>query len=544
MEDDRVKKILLGALSGAVIVGAVLFFVFIKDDRKEETEGERTVSADTELINEQNSIERVIRKTYNQRNYDLHNPLVIPDPYDATPLTALVKFETAEPLKVTVTVKGKTEATNIVKTFDGYQTNHNIPVLGLYPDYDNTVVIEGKSKDGTVTKKELTISTEALPDDFLNTEFIESSPAKMEDGLTFLIPSSESPYAVDSNGDIRWYSTFPNSHVFKRLENNNLLYLTEKSDKYNLMLEMDMLGQVANEYLVTVSNYDGWGIIHHDALELPNGNILATTHDGSKYIEDSLIEIDRKTGELVDQLSMRDIMPEDFYQEYDGPSAKVGDWFHQNSIWYLEDEGDLLTTSRHQSLLMEMSYPEGKIEWILAAHEGWPDDYQKYLLEPVGDDFKFPGGPHSVTVLPNLDNNDATKDIMLYDNNIAISRGDESVSEEYSRGVQYRINTEKMTVKEIWSYGKERGESFFSEIVSDANYLSETGNRLITSGYTHGEDGNLRSVVVEVTGDDDPEVVYELKVTGFKEGSHRQIYRGIRMSLYPEKWEFGFEQGK
>ena len=147
-----------------------------------------------------------------------------------------------------------------------------------------------------------------------------------------------------------------------------------------------------------------------------------------------------------------------------------------------------------------------------------------------------------MTLLPDFDDNDATKDIMIFDNNIAVSRGNESVSEEYSRDVQYRINTEKMTIKEIWVYGKERGELFFSKYVSDANYLSETGNRLIASGYTK-EDDKMRSNVVEVTGGDEPEVVYERKVTGFKEGSHGQIYRGIRMPLYPEEWEFKFGKG-
>ncbi|WP_245837407.1 aryl-sulfate sulfotransferase [Virgibacillus phasianinus] len=533
---------LVGALGGAVIVGIILFIVTFNEEKDlaTEKEGERTVSADTELLNEQNSIEQVISSTYEQRDYYLKDPLVIADPYGKAPLTALIKFETKNPVKVTVTVKGKTEGADIVKTFDGYSTEHAIPVLGLYPDYKNTVIIEGESKDGKVRKTKLSVTTEPLPDNFLTTELIKSSPEKMENGLTFLIPSSESAYAVDYNGDVRWYSSFPNSHVFKRMNNNNLLYLTEERDKYNLLLEMDMLGQVSNAYEVTVSNYQGWGIIHHDAVELPSGNILATAHDGSQYIEDSMIEIDRETGELADQLSLRDIMPKDFYQEYDGPSADEGDWFHHNSIWYDEKKDDILITSRHQSLAMEMSYPEGEIEWILAAHEGWPEDYQQYLLEPVGDDFKFPGGPHSITVLPDLDNNDNTKDIMLFDNNIAVSRGDESVSEEYSRGVQYRINTKEMTVEEIWSYGKERGEAFFSKYVSDANYLSDTGNRLIDSGYTKGEDGKMRSIIVEVTGDEKAEVVYELKVTGFKEGDHRQIYRAVRMPLYPEKWEFNF----
>ncbi|WP_404451779.1 aryl-sulfate sulfotransferase [Virgibacillus necropolis] len=539
------KKIVIGALCGAVVIGAILFFTMKEEDQQEnqqEAEGKRTVSADMEMIKEQASLEKVISTTYKQRDYNLQDPLVIPDPYGVAPLTALLKFETEKAIEITVTVKGKDATADITKTFSGYETSHEIPVLGLYPDYANTVIIKGESEDGTVSEKKLTINTEPLPDDFLTTELIESNPKKMENGLTFLIPSSESPYGVDSNGDVRWYSTLPNSHIMKRMENNNLLYLTEKTDKYNQILEMDMLGQVFHSYVVTVSNYEGWGIIHHDAIALPNGNILATAHDGTEYIEDEMIEIDRESGELVDQLNLRKILPEDFYQEYDGPSADDGDWFHQNAIWYDESEGDILISSRHQSLIMEMSYPEGEIDYILAAHEGWPEDYQKYLLEPIGEDFKFPGGPHSVMVLPDQDSNEATKDILLFDNNIAVTRGDESVSEEYSRGVQYRINTEEMTVKEIWAYGKERGESFFSKYVSDVNHLSETGNRLLTSGYTQTEDGKMRSIVVEVTGDEANEVVYELKVTGFKEGDHRQIYRGVRMPLYPEKWNFNLKQ--
>ncbi|WP_163527101.1 aryl-sulfate sulfotransferase [Halobacillus ihumii] len=531
------KKWWIGLVSITVLVGAGLVFFLTREDQR-EAEGTRTVSADTELITEQESIEDVIQTTYEQRNYNLQDPYVIPNPYGIAPLTALFKFETAEPLQITVTVKGKDTASTISKTISGYETSHEIPVLGLYPDYENTVILEGESEDGNVVKKELTISTEPLPEDFLNTELVKADKENIENGLTFIIPSSMYAYAVDANADVRWYSTLYNSHILKRMDNNHLLFLTRKSDKYNQLVEMNMMGQVSNSYVVEVSNYEGWGIIHHDAVELPNGNLLATAHDTSQYIEDEMIEIDRETGELVDQLNMRNILPEDFYEEYDGPSAEDGDWFHQNAIWYDEAEDDILVSSRHQSLVMEMSYPEGNIDWILAAHEGWPEEYEQYLLEPIGEDFKFPGGPHAVMILPDQDNNEVTKDILLFDNNIAITRGNESVSEEYSRGVQYRINTEDMTVKEVWSYGKQRGESFYSSIVSDANYLSETGNRLITAGYTYSEEGNMRSIIVEVTEDDPAEVVYELKVTGFEEGSHRQIYRSERMPLYPEQVNF------
>ncbi|MFC7320211.1 aryl-sulfate sulfotransferase [Halobacillus campisalis] len=97
-------------------------------------------------------------------------------------------------------------------------------------------------------------------------------------------------------------------------------------------------------------------------------------------------------------------------------------------------------------------------------------------------------------------------------------------------------------VEEVWSYGEERGKDFFSNIVGDADYLQKTGNRLITSGHAF-EDGNeLHSRILETTDNQEAEVVYELKVTGFKEGESRQVYRSERMPLYPENWEIEWSE--
>jgi len=42
-----------------------------------------------------------------------------------------------------------------------------------------------------------------------------------------------------------------------------------------------------------------------------------------------------------------------------------------------------------------------------------------------------------------------------------------------------------------------------------------------------------------VNDEESAEVVYEIAVTGFDKGSHRQVYRSARLSLYPEQeWEF------
>ncbi|MCP3028879.1 aryl-sulfate sulfotransferase [Halobacillus sp. A5] len=531
------KKLIMGVLLGAVVAGIIVFLVtadneefgYGSDDNGEEGEGERTVEGDSELMEEQDGVSEVIQSSYSQGDYNFDEPLVIEDPYGAAPLTALAKFETDEAQEITVTVEGRDGGEEISNTFDGYETEHEIPILGLYPDHDNTVVLEAETDDGETSETELTVTTDPLPDNFLDTELVEADEQRMENGLTFIIPSGEYAYGVDSNGEVRWYSSMPNSHVFQRLENDKLVFLTQKveqSGQYNLILEMDMLGQVSFGSYIDVSNFENWGVVHHDVIELPNDNFLATDHDGSEYIEDDMVEIDRETGDMVDELNMKDIFPEEMYEDYDGASADEGDWFHQNAVWYDENDDDILVSSRHQDAIVDMSYPDGEVEWILADHEGWPEEFEDNLLEPQGEDFKFPGGPHAIMTLPDQDDDPETTDVMLFDNNISIVRGDEGQSEEFSRAVQYRINTEEMTVEEVWSYGEDRGEAFFSNIVGDADYLEESGNRLITSGHAFGEEGDdLHSRIVETTGDEEAEVVYELKISGFEEGESRQAYR-------------------
>jgi len=137
--------------------------------------------------------------------------------------------------------------------------------------------------------------------------------------------------------------------------------------------------------------------------------------------------------------------------------------------------------------------------------------------------------------MPDQDGDENTLDVMLFDNNSVYTRGDESLSDQYSRGVQYRVNQEEGTVDEIWSYGEERGVDFYSRIVGDADYLPETETVLLTSGHVLDEAANQRnSIIVEVTKTENPEVVFELWYGPFGANEHFQSYRAERMPLYPE----------
>ncbi|GGH77551.1 arylsulfate sulfotransferase [Pullulanibacillus pueri] len=538
----KLRYILIGVLVIALIL--CLFILCFKENSTEYTPSKGALSSekDNEQVNQQADNEALILNHYKKKNYSIKDPYVVVNPYGTSPLSALVMFTTDKPTQITVTVKGTNPHTTIKKTISGYKTKHEIPVLGLYPNKANEVSLQAKNKKGQNTEKTLSIQTGALPNDFLQTTLVTSKPDKMEKGLTFLTPSSKYAYAVDSHGDVRWYSTLSNEHVFQRLKNGNILFAAKKAGQYKELLEMDLLGKVYNAYTINVKNYTNSDVIHHDAIQLPNGNFLVTIHDGSKYIEDTMMEIDKNSGKAVRTLDMKSIFPKSFYKQYDGPGVTDDevDWLHQNALWYDQGDHSLIISSRHQDTIMKLSYPEGKIKWILADPKGWPKEEQDKLLTPIGTDFKYPGGQHSVMAMPDQDHDPDTLDILMFDNNNVITRGNKSVSQKFSQGVQYRIDEKNMTVKQVWDFGKSRGTDFFSTIVGDDDFLPKTGDRLITSGYIKSQNG-MKSNIVEVTDSQPAKVVFELDVTGFKADSHRQIYRALRMPLYPDKWNFDIE---
>lgn len=100
--------------------------------------------------------------------------------------------------------------------------------------------------------------------------------------------------------------------------------------------------------------------------------------------------------------------------------------------------------------------------------------------------------------------------------------------------VQYSVNPEEVTIEEVWSFGEKRGEVLYSKIVGDANYHSDTGNRMLTSGYIEVEDGR-NSRVTEVNNEQPADVIYKLVISEFKSDTHRQAYRAFRLPMYPQE---------
>ena len=103
--------------------------------------------------------------------------------------------------------------------------------------------------------------------------------------------------------------------------------------------------------------------------------------------------------------------------------------------------------------------------------------------------------------------------------------------------MEYEINDDKKTVKQIWQYGKERGEEMFASIVSDVDYLPNSKNILVTSGHILPK-SNHSGKIIEVDKETGKEIfeatLYYRSVNGQKINGWGQmdiLYRSQRLNL-------------
>ena len=516
------KKVLLISLIGLVVIFIVLAiissFLFTANEKIETVQ---------DMITEQSEKEKEIKST----GYTIDSPNVILNPYGNSPLTALVVFETEDEVSPEVTIVGKDELSTYTHTFDK-GTKHYLPIYGLYADYENTVII----RYGDV-RKELSIKTEALPEDFVLPEDIFANKEKLTNDLYFYTPSSSGyTCAYDVNGEVRWYLTNYALWKIDRLENGHLLVSTERliNSPYYMtgLYEMDLLGKIYTEYSLE-------GGYHHDYYEMENGNLLVASDDfnnSNGTVEDYIVEIDRESGAVVKSFDLKDILNME-----DGKSENWTsyDWFHNNSVWYDKNTNSITLSGRHQDAVINIDYETGELNWIIGDPTNWSEEYQKYFFTPVGDDFEWQWSQHAAMITPE-------GYVFILDNGNNKSKNEEDyvkAEDSYTRGVMYKIDTENMTIEQVWEYGKKRGSEYYSPYISDVDYI-EKDHYIVHSGGISYKDGKvlnvpagiggadtLRSITTELLND---EVIFELVLP-------TNNYRVEKMSLYTdnEKLELG-----
>ncbi|MGL5151691.1 MAG: aryl-sulfate sulfotransferase [Clostridium sp.] len=482
------------------------------------------------LINEQLKIIDKINSNFAEGKYTLENPLVVLNPFKLCPLSALLKFRTKKKCSVTIKVFDK-----VINRIEEVLDNHEIAVVGLYPDKKNKITIVCKFIDGCVKKNNIYIKTNKLPEEYPTIDIKHINEEKMADGFIGMslsksegVKSVHHLYSIiDKEAQVRWLYLGVSCHVFSKLKNGNIIVDAPASSgicgAYTSagFIEMDFLGKIIHFYKIPNG-------LHHDVIELPNNNFLAITQRENTK-QDLLVEIERKSKKIIKEWDFRNIL--DFNRQTVIDKISVNhplDWLHLNSIIYDDKSNCIIASSRNQSTVVKFDKDTSEIKWILSPDYGWNDNFKKYLLKPVGENFQWSYAQHTPRLTK--DNN-----LMIFDNGNfrSYSLGNAILAHNnYSRGVEYNIDEEKMTVEQVWQYGKERGNLLYCAYLGAINILSNENRLICFGGITKDIFGNPtddmksnrmknRVTIIEISKD---EVVFEIsmedkditKATGYK----------------------------
>ena len=337
--------------------------------------GYLVVSANTEVKIEDNIIDRQNEQIEYLKSYGytLDNPNVILNPYDISPLTALIIFETEDNIPVSITVEGKNNDTSYTTTFEKSKV-HYIPVYGLYADYNNKIII--KCQD---IEKEVEIKTEKLPKELSNLKTNDT-------GKTLFVADDNLPYALDKDGEVRWYLTKKYTGKIEKLSNDNLFLGSDKKDEndlYNSILEIDLLGKIYKEYKID-EGYTG------SYIELENSYLI---------LSKDLLEIDKQNGEIItrykldsqyDNITLNDnvviLSSNDNALKIDLNTKKQAEITFQSNKNEKEVNIEFYTTKKNYKLSYGTSFAEksetetSKESFLLINYKNPDNNYEKYNI--------------------------------------------------------------------------------------------------------------------------------------------------------------------
>jgi hypothetical protein len=388
-----------------------------------------------------------------------------------------------------------------------------------------------------------------------------SDPTNMEPGYTLINCFSRGPggvgarytIIVDSAGEVVWYSTKCMSPAHQ-LPNGNFYYRNNVQAR-----ELNMLGyEVATDPITGLLGVElaipGSGL-HHDLLRTPHGTYLSLDRRLVDVADFPTSETDpnapTETATLNDDLVVEFLPDGTLRREwplvdlidvtrigYDSLVGDNNDWTHANAVNYDLDDDSIIVSVRHQDAVIKFSRETGNLEWILGPHDNWSPEFNEFLFQPLGNPFRWQFHQHAPMWT-------GSGTIMLFDNgNHKASPFDGTTptpaDQSFSRGVEFEINEQAMTVRQVWEYGENIAEQLYSSFISDADWQETTGNRLMTFGAVSyvggvlGSDlglGDNHTRIIEVTDSNVP--VFDLRLSDAAGVSRMTVYRSERIpSLY------------
>ncbi len=336
----------------------------------------------------------------------------------------------------------------------------------------------------------------------------------------------------DTNGDVRWYLDIEKLHDSHRKDGlgSSMGFHQTRDGKLiwgqgQTYAKYDLLGRKIWHRELPSKFAD----FSHEIRETINGTYLLRVgtsdylrSDGKhvRTIRDHIIEVN-ESGDVLDFWDLNQILdpyraellhtlgksavllPEGVTKQDDvaenekleGEHLPFGDipgvgagrnWAHVNSIEYDSVDDSIIVSARHQGVFKIGR--DKALKWILAAPQGWSERFKHKLLTPVGadglplsenngvyeQDFDWSWTQHTAWLTEK-------GTLAVFDNGWGRNFSETKLAGNYSRAVEYVIDEVKLTVQQIWEYGKQRGDSWYSPVTSVVQHRPETDTKFIYS---------------------------------------------------------------
>ncbi|MDH4570608.1 aryl sulfotransferase [Pseudomonas sp. BN414] len=377
-------------------------------------------------------------------------------------------------------------------------------------------------------------------------------------------------WIADSNGDVRWYLDIEQIHDsgrrdglggtmgFQQTRDGKLIW--GQGQTYS---KYDLLGRRVWQRALP----DKFADFSHEIRETPNGTYLLRVGTSDyrrpdskrvRSIRDHIIEVneagdvldfwdlnqilDPYRGELLETLGKAALQLPEGVQKQDSTAANellegdlpFGDtpgvgtgrnWAHVNAIDYDASDDSIIISARHQGVVKIGRNKE--VKWILASPQGWPERLKSKVLIPVnakGEALAEEGGLYAEGFDWSWTQHTAwltgKGTLSVFDNGWGRNFAPTKLAGNYSRAVEYRIDEAKGTVEQVWEYGKERGDEWYSPVTSVVEYRADKDTQFIYSasvGFLTPE--KLTTTVLNEVKCGTQEVQIELKVSSRQPGS-------------------------
>ncbi|MBQ8219189.1 MAG: aryl-sulfate sulfotransferase [Bacilli bacterium] len=421
----------------------------------------------------QNNIDKEISKYIKNKKIGMNNPKVILDPYNSSPLTALVIFYTKDSTSIKLYIN------DIYMTTVEKSKSHIIPIYGLREDYNNIIKLIDDNNNESI----INIKTDKLE----NSNFYTYKSTNNTNEHLF-ITSPKGKYAIDNEGYMSWYMNMNNNEM--DLSSDKKIYFI---DKFYRLIETDFMGKVYQAYY-TDAFYN-----NHKVKKLNNNNIMVINSNFN------VCEIDYKTGEILYSIDLSEIL-----QKIDNDFNMSFENNYINYFQYNEEDKTLLVSIRGISAIINYDLLNNEIIWILSNNDIFSDKFDKYKLNLINGEYFI--GQHT----PYLKDN---KLYVFNNNNFIFHDADFSLAKK-SSVIIYEIND--MNIKEIYRYKSNYSSGWYG------SFYEQDEIKNINFGCIVGEEEGNYSKVIEL--DKNNNIITEL-TTNY---DNIIIYESFRNEFYNE----------